>query len=250
MSRADLNIVECLQGSGEWFDARIGMLSASRIADAIRKPKRESTGELETRKNLRLTLAVERITKKPADNYVSAAMARGTELEPMARAAYELRNDTVTEQVGFVLHPDRVNLEWAGASPDGLVENGLVEFKCPLANTHAEYLLAEVVPAEYVPQMMWQLACCPGYEWCDFVSYHPEFPEPLDLFIVRLPRDEQVIASMEAEAQKFLAEVAETVDRIRSGLEGTLRRSLHHPAVAGAAVPSPKSTAAPSGATP
>lgn len=238
MSRADLNLVECIQGSEDWFNSRIGMLTASRIADALRKSKRESTGELETRKNLRLTLSVERITKKPADNFVSAAMARGTELEPVARAMYELRKDTVTEQIGFVLHPDRVNLEWAGASPDGLIgDTGLVEFKCPLANTHAEYLLGEVVPAEYVPQMAWQLACCPGYKWCDFVSYHPEFPEPLDLFIVRMPRDEHVIASMEAEAQHFLAAVAETVERIKSGLEGTLRRSLHHPAVAGAGSP-------------
>lgn len=227
MSRADLNLVECIQGTQEWFDSRIGMLTASRIADALRRAKRESTGELETRKKLRLELAVERLTKKPADNYVSNAMARGTELEPMARAAYELRTDRITDSVGFVLHPDRVNLEWAGASPDGLIgDNGLVEFKCPLANTHAEYLLGEVVPNEYVYQMMWQMACCPGYEWCDFVSYHPDFPEPLDLFVCRLPRDNRLIADMEVMAAAFLSEVADTVERIKGGLEPALRKSL------------------------
>lgn len=225
MSYADLNIIDCIQGSSEWFESRIGMLGSSRIADAIRKAKRESTGELQCRADLRIDLAVERITKKPMEHYVSKWMERGTELEPLARAAYELRKEVDVRQVGFVLHP---SIQWAGCSPDGLVGNdGLVEFKCPKSTTHAEYLLGEVVPEQYVPQMTWQLACCPGYQWNDFVSYCPDFPEPLDLFICRLPRDEQRIAAMEEEAKKFLAEVEAVTVRLKHGLEGALRQSLH-----------------------
>jgi putative phage-type endonuclease len=220
---SDLNIVDCLQGSEEWFDCRIGVLSSSRVASAIRKARRETTGELECRVNLRLDLAVERITGKPAENFVSTWMQRGIELEPMARAAYELRTDTRTQQVGFVFHP---TIQWAGCSPDGLLEGGLVEFKVPKPNTHAEYLLGECVPELYIPQMMWQMACCPGYQWCDFVSYCPDFPEPLDLFICRLNRDEELIQRMDAEAVKFLAEVEAMVVRLKSGLEGVLRKSL------------------------
>lgn len=224
MSFADLNIVECIQGDSEWFENRIGMLTSSRIADALKRAKRESTGELQARADMRLDLAVERVTRKPMEHFVSVWMQRGTELEPMARAAYELRTDRRTTQVGFVLHP---SIAWAGCSPDGLVgDHGLVEFKCPKSSTHANYILGECVPEIYIPQMTWQLACCPGYEWVDFVSYCPDFPEPLDLFICRMARDNERIAEMEAGAQKFLAEVDATVTQLKHGIEGALRESL------------------------
>lgn len=220
---SDLNLVECVQGSKEWFESRIGMLTASRIADAISKPKRESTGELRARYNLRIELAVERITKKPAEHFVTAWMERGIELEPLARAAYELRGNVETDQVGFVLHPDRHGLLWAGCSPDGLVgTDGIVELKVPKPSTHAEYLLAEEVPQDYRNQMMWQMACCPGRTYNDFVSYCADFPAPLDLFVCRLFRNDERIAQMEAEAREFLAEV----EAVTAQLSGQLAESL------------------------
>ena len=88
------------------------------------------------------------------------------------------------------------------------------------------YKCGECVPEMYIPQMLWQMACCPGYQWCDFVSYCADFPEPLDLFICRLPRDDQRIAAMEAEAVKFLSGVETMVLRLKRGLEGALSRSL------------------------
>jgi len=219
-----LNIVDCLQGSQEWFAARIGVLSSSRVADAVKKAKRESTGELQGRKDLKLDLAVERITNRPMEHFVTKWMERGTELEPLARAAYELRMDTEVRQVGFVLHP---TIKWAGCSPDGLCgDDGLVELKVPKPSTHAEYLLAECVPEIYVPQIAWQMACCPDRKWVDFVSYCPDFPEPLALFICRVQRDEKRIAEMEMEARKFLAEVDLIVTQLKEGTEGLLRRSL------------------------
>lgn len=224
MSHSELNIIECIQGDATWHESRMGMLTGSRIADAIRKAKRESTGELKTRYDYKLDLAVERVTKKTTRHFVSEWMERGVELEPMARAAFELRNECNVDLVGFVLHP---TVQWSGSSPDGLVgKDGLVQFKVPKPSTHAEYLLAETVPAEYEPQMMWEMACCPGREWNDFASYCPDFPEPLDLFTCRLPRDEKRIAEMEAEARKFLEEVEAMVVRLKSGLAGALRESL------------------------
>lgn len=220
----DLNIVECIQGSKEWFDARIGVLSSSRVADAVTRRKRKPEEPLQAYLDLRLDLAIERVCNKPQEHFVSKWMELGKEREPLARAAYELRQDIETEQVGFVFHPE---IRWAGASPDGFVgEDGLVEFKCPKSNTHGEYLLAEVVPAEYQPQILWQMAACPNVQWCDFVSYHPDFPAPLDLFICRLRRDNQQIAVMEAQAEVFLKEVEDLTLRLRHGLAGALEASL------------------------
>jgi putative phage-type endonuclease len=217
-----LNVIADVQRTEEWFAARLGCLTGSRIAAAMSKAKRENLVELQVRHNLKMELAVERITGKPAGHYVSRWMERGVEMEPLARGAYTLRHADVTE-TGFVLHP-RIN--WAGCSPDGLVgDDGLIEIKVPKPTTHAEYIIGETVPAEYLPQMMWQMAVT-GRKWNDFVSYCPDFPEPLDLFICRLERDEKQIAAMEAEAVKFLAEVEAMVTRLKGGLEGALRASL------------------------
>src|SRR5260221_6816951 len=219
-----MKIVDCGgQGTELWFNARLGCLTSSRIADAVARRKRNPKEPLQAYLDLRLDLAVERITKKPGEHFVSVWMERGDELEPLARAAYELRKETTVSTIDFVLHPE---IAWAGCSPDGLVgDDALIEIKCPKRNTHAEYLLGEVVPEEYIPQMMWQMACT-GRQFVDFVSYHPDFPDPLDLFICRLPRDNQAIAVMEAEATVFLKEAADLTLRLRHGLEGVLRQSL------------------------
>ena len=211
-----LNIITDRQLDAEWFKARIGCLTSSRVADAVTRRKRNPKEPLQAYLDLRMDLAVERVTNKISEKYVSKWMERGVEMEPLARAAYELRRDVETEQVGFVIHP---TLNWAGCSPDGLIgTDGLLELKVPKSTTHAEYLLGECVPEEYIPQMTWQLACCPGRQWNDFVSYCPDFPAPLDVFICRLNRDNQKIAVMEAEATVFLKEVEDLTLRLRHGL--------------------------------
>ena len=216
------------QGTQEWFDIRVGRLTSSSIVDAVtkrkRKPKDGSVAEpLQAYLDLRLDLAVERVTKQPVDHFVSRWMQEGKDKEPLARVAYELHKDVEVQQVGFALHPE---IEWAGASPDGLVgDDGLVEFKCPKMNTHGEYILLECIPEQYIPQLIWQLACT-GRKWVDFVSFHQSFPGPLGLVIHRLHRNEETIAVMEAEATVFLKETADLTMRLTHGLEGLLRQSL------------------------
>jgi hypothetical protein len=56
-------------------------------------------------------------------------MVRGSELEPLARAAYEFATDTEVDQVGFVQHGA---IELYGASPDGICgSDGGLELKVP-----------------------------------------------------------------------------------------------------------------------
>lgn len=215
-----MKVVPCIQGDATWHETRLGMLTASRISDALAKLKKG--GDSAARKNYMLDLAVERITRKPTEHYMSEPMRIGVEREPLALAAYEIEKDCVVERVGFVLHP---TIEWSGASPDGIVGDGLVQVKCPLPRTHATYLIADKVPAEYVPQCMWELACT-GKAYTDFISYCPEFPPELRLFICRLERDDALIGQMEAEARVFLDEVAATVTQLRGGLEGLLDSAL------------------------
>lgn len=199
-----------VQGSPEWFAARAGKVTASRVSDVIAKTK---TGWGASRANYAAQLVAERLTGRVEPSFTNAAMQWGTEKEPEAREAYEYMTGVFVDQIGMVDHPV---IPMTGASPDGLVgSDGLVEIKAPQTATHIETLLSGKVPAKYVTQMAWQMACT-GRAWCDFVSYDPRMPEHMRLFVRRIERDTDMIADLEKEIAIFLEEVATTESRLRS----------------------------------
>lgn len=195
------------QRTEEWFAARCGKVTASRVADVIAKTK---SGYSASRANYLADLVVERLTGKPAATFSNAAMEWGVEQEPAARAAYSAKTGILVEEVGFIDHP---TVAMSGASPDGFAEEGLVEIKCPNTATHLEYVLAQLPPLKYFTQMQWQMACT-GRPWCDFVSYDPRLPERLQLLVVRVPRDDENIAMLETEVAKFLAELDDKLNQL------------------------------------
>lgn len=195
------------QGSDGWVKDRCGNVTGSRITDVLAKPMKGSK-ESTTRRNYKAELVSELLTGRVQEGFVSWDMKRGTELEPFARADYEVERGVTITNVGFVKHP---TLARCGASPDGLIEkDGLVEFKAPKTANHLDYLTAGIVPMEYRPQMLWEMACT-GRQWCDFVSYDPNMPERLQLFIKRFERDDVRIAEIEQEVIKFNAEIDEII---------------------------------------
>lgn len=196
------------QGSDEWFAARIGKVTASRVADILAKTK---SGYSTSRDNYMAQLVCERLTNQKAESFTNAAMQHGTETEPLARAAYEALKDVLVDEVGFVPHP---SIEMAGASPDGLVgDDGLLEIKCPNTATHIDTLLNQSVPTKYFTQMQFQMACT-GRKWCDFVSFDNRLPEELQLFVKRVPRDDVYIKIMEAEIVQFITELDEKIEKL------------------------------------
>lgn len=203
-----MRIVDCEQGSEAWLKARLGKVSASRIADVVARTR---SGWGASRANYSAELISERLTGTPAERFVSAAMAHGTETEPQARLAYEIMQGVEVQQVGLVLHP---TIDMACASPDGLVgDDGLVEIKCPLTATHINTLLTDAIDGKYIKQMQWQMACT-GRQWCDFVSFDPRLPAEMQTFISRVKRDPVLIAELELEAQVFLGEIEATIARL------------------------------------
>ena len=195
------------QRTDEWFAARIGKVTASRVADVIAKTK---SGYGVGRANYLADLVVERLTGQKAQGFSNAAMEWGTQTEPQARAAYSAKTGILVEEVGFIDHP---TVAMSGASPDGFAEEGLIEVKCPNTSTMLEYILDGKPPQKYVTQMQWQMACT-GRPWCDFVSFDPRLPERLQLLIVRVPRDDVYIAMLEAEVKKFLAELDDNLNKL------------------------------------
>ena len=196
------------QGTPEWHQLRLGKVTASRVSDVLAKIK---TGESASRKNYRAELVVQRLTGLPSESFTNAAMEWGTATEPMARIAYEIAKEVLVEQVGFIEHP---TIAMFGCSPDGLVHDGMIEIKCPNSATHIEYLTDNKAPAKYINQMQCQMAVT-GKKWCDFVSFDPRLPEDLQLFVVRVERDQKYIDSMEVEVVEFLTEVEGMVNQLK-----------------------------------
>jgi putative phage-type endonuclease len=175
------------------------------------------SGYSTSRDNYMAQLVCENITKTKADGFTNAAMEWGTEQEPFARAAYEAKTGVMVEEVGFVPHP---LIEWAGASPDGLVgPDGLVEIKCPNTATMIDTLLTGKVPGKYNIQMQFQMACT-GRHWCDYVVFDPRMPAKAQLFVKRVFRDDAFIQDMEAEIVNFLAEVNVQIQQLNTIIEG------------------------------
>ena len=199
-----------VQGTPEWFAARCGKVTASRVADVIAKTK---TGWGAGRANYAAELIAERLTGCTAPSFSNAAMQWGTDTEPFARTAYSERFATEVAEIGFVDHPE---IAMTGASPDGLIgDDGMLEIKCPNTATHLDTLQSQTVPGKYITQMQWQMACC-GREWCDFASYDPRLPPHLRLFVKRVPRDVSLILELETEVTAFIAEIeAKLVDLAR-----------------------------------
>jgi putative phage-type endonuclease len=194
------------QRSEEWFQARLGKVTASRVADVLAKIK---SGESASRRNYKIQLVSERLTGERQESYINQAMQDGIDREVFARNRYVQEHGEV-EEVGFMQHP---TLE-AGASPDGLVgEDGIIEIKCPMGSTHTETLMTQDIPSKYIPQIQFQLRCS-GRKWCDFVSYHPMFPKHLQLFVKRVEADEVYQAELDKEIELFLVEVQTIIDKL------------------------------------
>ena len=202
-------MIEIRQGSDDWHSARLGRVTASRVADLMATTR---SGPAASRTNYMMELLCQRLTGNREEGYINAAMQRGTDLEPFARIAYEANESCDVTEVGFVLHP---TIEHFGCSPDGFVgDDGLIEIKCPNTAQHVEFLRTGKPDGKYIKQMMAQMSCTDRL-WCDFVSYDDRMPEPLQYKRVRVERDDKFIAAMESEIIVFLGELDQIVSEMR-----------------------------------
>lgn len=199
-------IVECDQRSDDWRAARLGKLTGSRASDmlAVRQDKKPAA----SRQNLLTQLVLERITGRSHEHgYQSKYMEQGTEREAEAVSYYEALTGSLLSPVGFLQHPEMA----AGVSLDGYVgeieqPEGIVELKCPIPATHLEYLETGTVPGDYLKQITHALWIT-GAQWCDWMSYNPDFPEPLRAKLVRVEAEWIDLAAYEGLVRLFLKDV-------------------------------------------
>jgi putative phage-type endonuclease len=201
------------QGSPEWMALRIGKIGGSRVSDVLT----EGRGGAESliKRKYKNELIRERLTGKKLETYKTPAMQRGIDLEPMARAWYEVKYNTFVDQVAIVLHP---TIDGAQCSPDGIVEatNSLIEVKIPNPENHLDNILTGGKQLEqYYDQVQWQLACMPEKEFCDLISFDPDMPDHLQGFVKRIYRDDEYINNMQNAVIAFLSEIETIVNNLK-----------------------------------
>lgn len=217
MSDRPFVVIDCDQRSEEWKLARLGRLTGS-VADQMLANPRKGSDESVQRRDLRIRLALERLTGQPGEEgYQSRDMARGADEEPKALAAYELLSGRLVQTCGFLSHTTLP----VGCSPDGYLGefDGLLSIKCPKSSTHLDYLRAGTFPADYEPQMLHEMLMVPSAQFYDFVSFDGRFAgevERLQIFHIRVPRNEQAIAAYAAKVMAFLDEIDLLVASLRT----------------------------------
>ena len=220
-----MKIIECKQGTSDWFTARLGVASGSHCADILGTLKKG--GENAARANYRAKIVAERLSGMlDVDGFVSPAMMWGTDVEPLARAAYEIKTGNEVDTIGFALHDSIENM---GGSPDGLVgEDGIIEIKCGNTNTHLKWRDAGIVPPEHEPQISFYLALT-GRKWADFISYDPRLPERHRIFVVRMERDDARCAEIEDAVRQFNAECDAMIARLDALNPAIIRPEMPEP---------------------
>jgi hypothetical protein len=198
------NIIECEQGSPEWYAARRGIPTSSRFGDMM------AIGEGKTRLRYMRELAAEVITNETTETFSNEKMERGRKFQARLEAMYLYDNDDIqVEHVGFI----RSTLMATGCSPDGLIgDRGMVEFK-----STEPHLLVEILQTGKVPnhraQVQGQLWIT-GREWCDLVIGWPKMP----LSVTRIHRDESYMAGLRLELQRFNTELDLLVSQLKAKL--------------------------------
>lgn len=219
----NVTVHNVVQRSPEWYALRLGLVTGSCAPDMLTDaPKGKS--ESAARRNLRVALALERLTQEAdEETFTSRDVKRGEDLEAAARRTYEAATGRVLRTVGFIRHNELM----AGCSPDALLDDGVIDFKCPRPGNHLEYLRSEKMPLDYQRQLTHNMFFTEA-RWGEMVSYCPKFPEPLRLCVRRIYRDDLDLVGYEKTLRAFLAEVDLEVQAIAtmSSLQSVLRKAV------------------------
>lgn len=222
-----MQILDCEQGTAEWFECRLGIPTASRfsevlaeggddrglpqsvidsmvkngcsaeqLAAAMKAAKSRSAGG--TRRKYLRDLAAETIRGTvEEDGYTNAHMERGKAQEDEARRLYAFVADAEPVRVGFIRNGR------AGCSPDSLIgDDGGLEIKTALGHIQIDRLQKGDLPTEHRAQVQGSMFIT-GRKWWDFVSYS----QGLRPLIVRVERDDEYIAKLAAAIDTFNTEL-------------------------------------------
>lgn len=208
-----MKIIDCAQGSADWFTARLGIPTASRFADFVTPLGVQRKGASPRR--YALDLLGERLTKRPAQHFETDAMIRGQELEPRARDWYSFATGRDVHRVGFI----RSDCGRWGCSPDGLMADRGLEIKCPLLATFLDIAESQSLPDEHAMQVQASMWITGLTAW-DYVVY-TDAPGCVPQ-VITVARDAELHAALDRVVPAFCALVDAMEARLRGAGHGVL----------------------------
>ena len=197
-------IFECEQGTQEWIDARLGVVTASEAKKIVTNSGRISA----QREQYMGELLAEYFLGEPYSDFEGNYYTeRGKALEPQAYEYFSFHTDIQPRQVGFVYKDDS---KLVGCSPDGLIgDNVPLELKCVNAGKHLVWLSHNRCPKEYHAQVQFQIWVM-GAEYGWFMAYYPELP-PL---VVKVQPDPDFHETLDKHIPLFVDELQAARDRL------------------------------------
>lgn len=219
------------QRSLDWFRARLGNITGSKVSDIMKPGRKKDETFSDTAKAYLYQVAGERLFNPDFLNddevfsdyldetsVTSKAMRWGTEQEDAAR---RLTSDILgydIEEVSLCAHD---TIPHFAASPDGMIRNidgkghmGVLEIKCPNVGTFMRYRHLvhsaddlKAVKPEYYWQMMAEMDCT-GAVGGLFVAYCPWLSRPFHYaYIGRVEDDINLMEERVALANEFIENI-------------------------------------------
>lgn len=199
---------------------RLGMITGSQFGKFVVKTKDKKGFTLSTSQsatNLIYKIAWERLLKSGNIsnglgrlNFNSAPTNHGHDYEQEAIQRYmEVTGNEVDYHQKFIEHDSFI-----GGTPDGYIgKDGLIEVKCPWdGGNHLRSMLSgEIYNQEYVYQIQGYLWIT-GRKWCDFITYDPDLHESLQINVIRVYRDEVIIAGISEVMEAVKLKVEELIN--------------------------------------
>ena len=208
------------QKSAEWFAQRAGKFTGSEIHKLMKSGRSKDKVFSDTAITYIYDKIAEIMTNGVSIQYKdfsSKATDWGNEQEPNAKKFYQDLTGREVKKIGFAQYSD-----FFGASPDGDVEDGLLECKCPYNSiNHVRYLLCEA-PEDLQalsPEYYWQVQAemlATGKKWVDFMSYDPRCTERTCYKIIRFERDEEVMETLKARIELATEYMMELITKINN----------------------------------
>jgi len=189
---------ELQQGSDEWFDTRRSVCTSSEVGGLYAAKKGFETYLVQKE--------AERYLAYMDPSFVSEAMKRGTELEPIARDIFQKEQLLSVKECGFVLRKD-LNAGW---SPDGIIclpddKFYAIEIKCRNVVNHYR-VFKEGIDMPTYQQMQFAMAIT-DIPMMYFVAYNPDFIASHQMFIQKI----EISRELQANTLRLLKIVKEKI---------------------------------------
>jgi len=193
------------QGSGEWHQARLGVVTASEIDALITPLAKPRTGKgVDT--YLYKKLCEKFLGYSPDAQGSTYAMDQGSLIEKIALPWYNFTYDTDAKRVGFCVSDD----SRTGCSPDAiLAPDGGLEIKCFQPEHALRCFMEQAVPEEYRMQIHFSMFVT-GAKWWDFVSFSRQFPN----VVIRVKRDDEIQMALRIALKSFFVRFDEAYAKI------------------------------------